>query len=158
MIADNIRQLDDCANEILQIKNWINRNQMDSNVRYLTAYAVVKASGTIELVMKSMVCDYLADQARTETQNFLTRNIIDASFNPSTSKIAWLIEQFDSSKVASFNTQVSGEQNIKSQLNSLVSLRNDIAHGRTITASISTIETYYGSGRRVLQILDSLLV
>lgn len=52
-----------------------------------------------------------------------------------------------------------GEQNRfqKKKLNSDDRKGNDIAHGRTISASIGTIEKYFASGLRILSILDSLL-
>ena len=39
--------LRDCRIELENIQRWITANPMDSNVRYLTSYAVIKASGTI---------------------------------------------------------------------------------------------------------------
>lgn len=156
MTDENQRQLNDCATEISQIKAWINTNPLDSNVRYLTAYAVVKASGSIEIVLKSMIHLFLSDGAKKETQLFLTKQIVDSSSNPSTGKIESMLDQFDATTKELFKSQIHSTQD-KADLNSLVTLRNDIAHGRTISASIGTIERYFESGRRVLDILDNLL-
>lgn len=150
------RQLNDCSTEISNIKSWINANTLDSNIRYLVAYSVVKASGTIEIVFKQMMYDALSDGAKEEAQTFLEKSIIDSSCNPNTGNISKMLEKSDSSRKALFDNIVKGKQE-KSDLNSLVNLRNDIAHGRTISTSINTIERYFQSGRWILQELENLL-
>ena len=52
---------------------WIAENKFHSNTRYLTAYAVVKASGTIEYVLKQMIFDRLSKGTSEETNNFLSK-------------------------------------------------------------------------------------
>lgn len=46
------RILKDTLDELHNIKGWIDNNKLDSKVRYLNAYSVIKASGTIEQVYK----------------------------------------------------------------------------------------------------------
>ena len=58
-----IQELRDCEVEIMHIQQWIKKNVLDSNVRYLTSYAVIKACGTIEYVLKQMIFDRLSDGA-----------------------------------------------------------------------------------------------
>lgn len=49
------RILKDTLDELRNIKGWIDNNKLDSKVRYLNAYSVIKASGTIERVYKNIV-------------------------------------------------------------------------------------------------------
>lgn len=156
MNQDDIRALDDCSMEIDNINKWIDKNQLDSNVRYLVSYAVVKSSGTLELVFKKMIYDFLSDSAKREARDFLVSTVIDSSCNPSTGNMNKIIEKFDGSRADKFTQLVKGTDD-KAELNSLVQLRNDVAHGRTISQSINTIKKYYESGRHVLETLDSVL-
>ena len=57
MTEANLRIIEECDNEINNIKQWISKNTFDSNVRYLISYSVLKASGTWERVYKSMIYD-----------------------------------------------------------------------------------------------------
>ena len=93
------RKIDDCAVELSGIKTWIDHHQMDTNVRYLVAYSVVKASGTIELVFKQMLYDFLAANSISETQHYLSMMIIDSSCNPTTGNISKLVGQADGREV-----------------------------------------------------------
>ena len=86
--------LKDCRIELENIQRWITANPMDSNVRYLTSYAVIKASGTIENVLKRIIFDTLSDGAKDETKNYLTKSIMDASYNPSPGQIYKLLDTY----------------------------------------------------------------
>ena len=53
---------------------------------------------------------------------------------------------------------LQGKQNeVKQNVNSLVSLRNDIAHGRSISITINNVIEYYNSGVAMLDIVYHLL-
>lgn len=147
MNEDEKRILDDCDLEIKNIKTWIDNNKFDSNVKFLVAYAVVKASGSIEIVFKSMINTFLSQSCINETKVFLTKNIIDNSANPTPGNIEKHLEQFDSRRKARFSDLLKDSQD-KGNLKSLVSLRNDIAHGRTITSTINVVESYFESGKK----------
>lgn len=156
MNTENIRIIEDCRDEIVKIQRWINANPLDSNVKFLVAYAVVKTSGTIEIVFKRLITSFLADGSKSETQRYLEKNIIDSSANPSTGKIESFIDQFDSERKIAFTNRFKDAQE-KSDLNSLVQLRNDIAHGRNISTSIQMVNRYFESGIIILNALENLL-
>lgn len=156
MNEDEKRILDDCDLEIKNIKNWIDSNKFDSNVKFLVAYAVIKTSGSIELVFKSMINTFLSQNCIDETKVFLTKNIIDSSANPSPGIIEKYLEQFDGKRKVRFSDLLNGSQD-KGNLKSLVSLRNDIAHGRTINSSINVVESYFESGKKILEILEEVI-
>lgn len=156
MITEHLRKIDDCRIELNNIQQWINANRLHSNVRYLVAYAVVKASGTIEIIFKSMMCDFLSDNVKVETQTYLNKMLVDSSCNPSVGNMLRMLEQIDAERKENFNDKTRGIRQ-KGDLNSLVSLRNDIAHGRTINATIRTVKQYFESGINILDILDKIL-
>ena len=61
MNDENERLIADCYDELNKITKWIKENPIDSNVKFLVSYAVIKASGTIEVVFKSMIHSFLAE-------------------------------------------------------------------------------------------------
>ena len=157
MKQDYQRKIDDCGLELSGIKTWIDSHPMDTNVRYLVSYSVIKASGTIELVFKQMIYDFLAKNSNSETQHYLSTMIIDSSCNPTTGNISRLLSQADGNRSTNFDTAVKALPQDKSNLNSLVSLRNDLAHGRTNNPSINTVKKYYESGVEILKVLDRII-
>lgn len=142
--------LRDCKIELENIQRWITANPMDSNVRYLTSYAVIKASGTIENVLKRIIFDTLSDGTKEETKNFLTKSIIDASYNPSPGQIYKILEKINTDWKEQFENSIRGS-NQKGALKSLVELRNSFAHGSPITASIGNVIDYFNAGVWILE-------
>lgn len=72
----NKQQLQDCRTDIVKIKEWINGNPANPLVRYLTAYAVVCVSGTVEYVFKQMIYEYLSLRVHDNTRKYLEYMII----------------------------------------------------------------------------------
>lgn len=149
------RVLEVCDEEIDMISKWIDVNKFDSNVKYLVAYSVIKASGSIEIVLKSMIYTFLSYNCKEETKLYLEKNIINSSKNPSSGVIEKYLEQFAPQKKDIFLELLDSRE--KGELNSLVNLRNDIAHGRSISSSINQIKIYYTSGKNVLLKLERVL-
>lgn len=156
MNTENDRCINDCENEILKIMQWAEENKFHSNVRFLVNYAVIKASGTTEIVFKSLLHSFLSEGCKTETQKFLEKRILDLSCNPSTGNMERLLDQIDPKRKKAFSEKIKGtpEQN---DLNSLVSIRNDIAHGRSVTTTITNVKRCFESGKIIINILDSIL-
>ena len=103
-----------------------------------------------------MIYDFLSDSVNKETQSYLSASIVDSSCNPNTGNISKIIGQFDGHRNEEFNSNVKGCQE-KVELNSLVQLRNDLAHGRSNNPSINTVIRYYKSGVKILDILYTVL-
>lgn len=153
----NYRQtLRDCEVELNSIKQWIDSNRLDSNVRFLTSYSVIKACGTVEYVFKQIVYDYLSSGANEEAKTYLNKSIIEASFNPSTGQMYRILEKINSDWRVGFENLIKGSSQM-GQLNSLVKLRNSFAHGSAITASINDVKSYYNAGIWILEKLCEVM-
>lgn len=150
------RILDDCEREIVKIKKWIEKNKLHSNVKFLVSYAIVKSSGSIEVVFKSMIHNFLSTNCILETNKFLEKHIIDSSANPTTGVMESFLEKFDGSRKERFNKLIKETQE-KGNLKNLVNLRNDIAHGRNINSTINDVEKYFKSGKVILNKLEEVL-
>lgn len=158
MRDEYIQQLDDARQELESIREWINkdRNKFDIKTKYLVSYAVVKASGSIEVVFKKMVFDFLSQNVREETGQYLEKMILDSSCNPNTGNMSNMLQNISGLKRNIFDQQVK-ESEKKDKLNSLVQLRNDFAHGDNVNISINTVITYYDAGISILNILDNII-
>lgn len=89
--------LDDCSTELESIKSRVNKDQFDSMVKFLQRYAIIKACGTIETVVKSLIADHVEQHALPETQQYLETKVRDSSTNPKTS-INTIIRYFDDAR------------------------------------------------------------
>ena len=158
MKAEYTQMIDDTRQEISTIRTWINqgRNQIDSKSRYLIAYCVVKSSGTSEVIYKNIVFDYLSIGAQHETVAYLEKMILDSSSNPNTGNISNLLQTVSVPWKEQFEKEVK-DRNIKSDINSLVQLRNDFAHGKNINISIDAMLKYFDSTVEMLYILDNIV-
>lgn len=157
MTNDDRLILEECNTEIEKIKEWIDNNSVHLNVKFLVSYAVIKACGSIEIVCKSMINRFLSQNCIDETKMYLEKNIVDSSANPSPGRIERFLEQFDTNRKNRFTAELNSSID-KTNLKSLVSLRNDIAHGRAFRATINDVQNYYNSGKKVLSILESILL
>lgn len=156
MNGQYLQILNDCTIEIQSIEGWISDHPFDSNVRFLTAYAVIRTCGTIEFVLKQMLFDHLTNGANEEANSYLSKSIIDSSFNPSPGQIYRILENIKSDWKIELENAIKGS-NEKGQLTSLVDLRNSFSHGATITVSINDVKNYYNSGIWILQKLHEII-
>lgn len=53
------------------INDQNNRNRFDSNVKYLISYSVIRACGTIERVMKSILFNRISQGINAEAMNYV---------------------------------------------------------------------------------------
>lgn len=157
MSGNNINVINDCKTELSKIETYIKSNSLDSNCPYLISYSVIRACGTIEKVLKQLFYDHLIKNTNNEAKNYFEKNILESSWNPSCGQIQRILDIINPDWSVQFQT-LTNASNDKMHLKSLVNLRNDFAHGQTITASISSIIGYYDGACNILKILDSIIV
>ena len=149
-------KLRNCEIELQQIQEWIDKNTLDTNVKYLTSYAVVKASGTTERVLKEMLFDKISCGSSDEAKYYFTKYIIEAPFNPSIDNICKILNKMNDTWKREFKDRVMNTTQ-KNQLDSLMGFRNSFAHGIDITSSIADIINYFNSAKWILNQLDNVL-
>lgn len=142
--------------ELKSIKFWIRKNKLHSNVQYLNHYAIIKTSGTIEIVFKKIIFEYLSKGTNQETVCYLDKKIIQSSDNPTSSKICEILKSLNTDWCELFKLNTKGLIE-KSNLDSLIRERNKVAHGRSSVLSINDIELYYKSGIKIIRILDRIV-
>ena len=157
MSGNNQLAIDECRIELESIEQFIIANPMDSNCPYLISYSVIRGCGTIEKVLKDIFFQHLTKNANNEAKNYFEKNILESSWNPSCGQIQRVLDIINPTWSNQFQTTTNGSKD-KMDLNSLVNLRNDFAHGQKITASISNILGYYSGGCNILNSLTSIIV
>ena len=150
--------LENTDRELQEIRKWINadRNRFDSKTKYLIAYSVIKASGSIEVVFKQIIYDYLTREVGEKTATYIEKMILDSSCNPSVGNMSNLLQNISSEWRDRFDEQVK-KSGKKAEINSLVQLRNGFAHGDIITVSINTVISYFDAAKDILNILDAVV-
>lgn len=158
MRSDYVDLIKNTDRELQEIRKWINadKNRFDTKTKYLIAYSVIKASGSIEVVFKQIVYDYLTREAGEKTATYIEKMILDSSCNPNTGNMSNLLQNISSEWKEQFDALVK-ESGKKSKINSLVQLRNDFAHGDNITVSIDTVISYFDAAKDILNILDTVV-
>ncbi len=157
MSGNNQLAINDCLNDLNSVNSYIQANPLDSMCQYLISYSVIRACGTIEIITKNILYDYLSCGAKNETMIYLEKQILDSSWNPSTGRIKSFIEKLNQTWANQFQTAVNGTRE-QTSLNSLVNLRNQFAHGQPITSSINDVINYFNDGCIIMNHLDSIIV
>lgn len=158
MKSDYVDLIKNTDRELQEIRKWINadKNRFDTKTKYLIAYSVIKASGSIEVVFKQIIYDYLTREAGEKAATYIEKMILDSSCNPNTGNMSNLLQNISSEWKEQFDALVK-ESGKKSKINSLVQLRNDFAHGDNITVSIDTVISYFDAAKDILNILDTVV-
>lgn len=158
MKDDYIDLLKNTDRELQEIRKWINadKNRFDSKTKFLVSYGVIKASGSIEVVFKQIIYDYLTMGVGSKTATYIEKMILDSSCNPNAGNMSNMLQNISSEWKKQFDEQVK-ESGKKAEINSLVQLRNDFAHGDNITVSIDTVIGYFDAAKEILNILDSVV-
>ena len=163
MVAEYEELLDACSCELQAIEKRINKNKLDQMVKYLQNYAVIRACGTIENVVKNIIADSVTVNASFEIQNYIQIKIRDSSSNPKTTIISSILGEFSTEWKKSFDNKLtnipanSDNNKAKTELNSLVQLRNDFAHGKSVGIGISSIRKYFDSACEIVKIVDGIV-
>jgi hypothetical protein len=158
MTQDLLARLDDCSDELEKIKTRINKDQFDDMVKFLQRYAIIKACGTIEYVVKNMIADHVDAESSSELQNYISVKVRESSTNPTTGNISNLLGEFSSTGwKKSFDNALTSHNEEKTSLNSLVQLRNDFAHGKSPTIGIISVIKYFNHARTIVSLVETAL-
>lgn len=154
--------IEDTRSEFRKITTMINRTRRTTSPsrKFLTLYALMRASGAIEYSIKTIFADFHRG-ASPQAVMFIDTNVRDSSRNPSLDNIFSLLKQFDSGWTTSFkntlNTHVDAGR-LKASLKSLYENRNNFAHGKPCTATFNDIKQYFEDSVTIVGVLDSVIV
>lgn len=126
---------------------------------YVKKYAVIRATGTIEIGFKKIIADKVDEGSHIQIKNFINRKIRNSSNNPKMGIIENMLHEFDSRWGEKFNELLAFEDRpqLKSSLTELVDARNEFAHGGNPDVNIKDTIKYFTDGKKILKILDTVV-
>ena len=132
-------------------------SQSDDEVKSLLAKIIcIRISGLLEVAIKSRISDYSDNKTPKEIKRFLTQKFKDIT-NLKSSKLCDVLGTFSSDWKSSFEKEISENQQLKSSLDSLITLRNDIAHGQTCSISLNNVQQYYNDVKIAIDLFDKII-
>lgn len=121
---------------------------------HFARYLCIKTSGLLENYIKSQIGDYVDVCSSKPTAKYV-RNRMKTFTNVDCDKLITFLDSFNSEWTAAFLAKMNDR--LKSSLNSLISNRNNIAHGNTDSITFNNIKQYYNDTKKVIDILDQVI-
>jgi hypothetical protein len=152
--------LSDCSSELESIKALLVGLGDGANpTPYVKKYAVIRATGAIEVGFKQIIADKVDDGCNLQVKNFIKKKVRDSSFNPKFGMIENLLIEFDQRWKDKFDELLSLEDKpaLKGALTELVNARNEFAHGGNPDVDIEKTIACFDNGKKVLKILDEVV-
>jgi len=118
----------------------------------IASHICILQSGILENIVKETLGEYCDKRCTAEVANFVKRRLKDLQ-NPRTDKLEDLLGSFSESwrkDLVAF--WVDGET--RGHINSIVTNRNQIAHGRTTTVTISQTKDWLRSIKRFADYIE----
>ncbi len=126
----------------------------EENKVWLAQLMTIWASGYLEAMCRGAVLEYTRKRANPKVVNFVSRSL-DRFPNPSMDNILNLVQRLDSDIADDLRDFV--DENISESVNSIVGLRNRIAHGRFANISVGRITEYFDNARKFARKMEELL-
>lgn len=153
-------QLQSCSSELEGIRQFLaGMGDAATPTPYMKRYAVIRASGAIEVGFKQIIADKVDSNCAVQVKNFIRKKIRENSVNPKLGQIQNILTDFDSRWSKKFEELISlgDKPRFNGALTKLVNARNEFAHGGTPNIDISSTIDYFNSGCEVLRILDQVV-
>lgn len=120
--------------------------------RYLT----IQVSGFMEETLEEVFSEYIDRGSSERIANYAKKQIASGRKNPKTDKFSSLLGTFSPEWANQFNEFVSRE-GIKDALDSVMSNRHQIAHGRSVGITIVRIRGYYEKCLKLAEYVEELV-
>ena len=126
---------------------------------YVKKYAVIRATGAIEIGFKKIISDKVDDGCNVQVKNFIKKKVRESSFNPKLGLIENILIEFDQRWNEKFDELLALEDKpaLKGALTELVNARNEFAHGGNPDVDIEKTISCFENGCKVLEILDEVV-
>ncbi len=144
--------LDNLFAKISQIQR-ISPDDIDLQAHW-ARYLCIVVSGFLENSISTIYIEYAKKKATPQIVNFVEKKL-EKFQNPRMEKIFQLMASFDEEWGKQLRIRTEGE--IKDAVNSIVDLRNRIAHGKFVNTTYITIKNYYQSSKKLLDVIEDIL-
>lgn len=124
-----------------------------ATLSWLAQLTTVWVSGYLESACREAVLAYTSKRANENVVNYVSHTL-DRFSNPKMDKILHLFQAVDQDATDKLKGFADGK--IKASVNSIVSNRHRIAHGRSTQITIAQVRSYYGDARRLATKMNEL--
>lgn len=114
----------------------------DEDKSMLTNIMCIRISGLLEMALKCRISDYSAQKTPQEINRFLTQKFKDIT-NLKSTKLSDVLGQFSTIWQNEFDEELEQNSQLKSSLDSLINIRNNLAHCQKANTSLRDTEQYY---------------
>lgn len=118
-------------------------------------YLSVLVSGYLEQALKEILLEFADQHDANRLQNYIEATWPE-SRNMKTANIREILNHFDQGWGASFDQWIEQGDQYKSEINSLIASRNDIAHGKEANTTNVTLRSTRNRLRIVLELVEFL--
>lgn len=162
-MTENVRiRITECSTELDEIERIIEGlSPLDKSKQYLTKYALIKASGTLESAYHHIVADFLEKFKIPQFNYYISNNVRRNSLSVKYSNMTKFLGQFDANWEKTFKDRVSakpGKDKLINSAESLVDNRHAFAHGASTTVSFGDVKNYYYDTLELIKEFDDSVV
>tara|TARA_R110000868_G_scaffold122089_1_gene323651 strand:+ start:3176 stop:3649 length:474 start_codon:yes stop_codon:yes gene_type:complete len=123
-------------------------------------YLCVLTAGYIEESLRVLLLDFASKNSSIEIQRFVEREI-NFITNCKTERIVAVLNKFDINWAEKFANDIKDkspiDREIKDSIDSIVSNRHLIAHGKSVGLTYATMNSYYTYCARAIEILEDTI-
>jgi len=120
----------------------------------LSKLLCVRTSGLIESAVKNLINEYIVGTSPKPVQDFVNKKMKNAT-NLRYEKLLEILAMYSIKWSESFADRINDEQ--RAALNSIVSNRNNIAHGENDSISFIIMKDYYKQAKVVIDTLKEII-
>ena len=147
-VVSHKQRLDALFNKI----NALNQGADDQElIAHWSRYLCVLVSGFLETSVQTIISAYVLSRTRPEVAKFVNAKMCTFT-NAKMEKILQLAGEFDHELRKRLDEETKGE--LKAAVDSVVTNRHQIAHGRDVQISFVQMKKYYHSVLKVVEILE----
>ena len=142
------RQLDNLFSEVSQIEDG------EINKAHLSRYLCVRTSGYLENVVRILIANLCDGSSPQPIKNYIdkrTKYITNLDFK----RLKNLLSEFNPEWSYEFDEKISDQQ--RSSMNSVISNRNNIAHGNQDSITYLDMAKYYEDIKAVCKVLIDII-
>ena len=153
--------LESCDNELNRIENILNELGGTHEITpFINKYSVIKSCGTIEVSYKALIADFCTLNGISQIKKFINTKVRKNSSNPKYRTIVNMLAEFDENWSSNFKNKMQADSNydrIIMSIDSLVSARNEFAHGGNPSISFNDVKNYFSDAKFVIHTLDKII-
>ncbi|WP_156952541.1 HEPN domain-containing protein [Microvirgula aerodenitrificans] len=125
-------------------------------IGHWSRYACIACAGYIEVALRLVLTSHVQNKATREICSYVVRDL-DSIQNPKAEKFINTLRYFSDEWGREMDSFFLGNQQVKSAIDSLMSNRHLIAHGRTSSISLARVTEYFSEANKAIDFIDEML-